>query len=67
MAFEEQQPFDPASFEHIPVLLNECLTGLEMCIRDRGGVLQAPRVHVVQCAGDGQGKLAAVHLSLIHI
>ena len=22
MAFEEQQPFDPASFEHIPVLLN---------------------------------------------
>ena len=28
MAFEEQQPFDPASFEHIPVLLNECLTGL---------------------------------------
>ena len=49
MAFEEQQPFDPASFEHIPVLLNECLTGLaidpagtyldgtagEMCIRDR--------------------------------
>ena len=22
------QPFDPASFEHIPVLLNECLTGL---------------------------------------
>ena len=27
MAFEEQQPFDPASFEHIPVLLNECLTG----------------------------------------
>ena len=21
MAFEEQQPFDPASFEHIPVLL----------------------------------------------
>ena len=27
----------------------------------QGGVLQAPRVHVVQCAGDGQGKLAAVH------
>ena len=22
------QPFDPASFEHSPVWLNECLTGL---------------------------------------
>ena len=22
------QPFDPASFEHVPVLLNECLDGL---------------------------------------
>ena len=30
MAFEEQQPFDPASFEHIPVLLNECLEGLSI-------------------------------------
>ena len=32
MAFEEQQPFDPASFEHIPVLLNECLDGLNICL-----------------------------------
>ena len=30
MAFEEQQPFDPASFEHVPVLLNECLDGLKI-------------------------------------
>ena len=28
MASEEKQPFDPTSFEHIPVLLNECLEGL---------------------------------------
>ena len=25
MASEENVPFDPTSFEHIPVLLNECL------------------------------------------
>ena len=24
------QPFDPASFEHVPVLLNECLDGLKI-------------------------------------
>lgn len=24
----EQQPFDPADFAHIPVLLHECLEGL---------------------------------------
>ena len=30
MAPEQQQPFDPASFEHIPVLLNECLEGLNI-------------------------------------
>ena len=24
------QPFDPASFEHVPVLLNECLEGLNI-------------------------------------
>ncbi len=24
------QPFDPASFEHVPVLLNECLDGLNI-------------------------------------
>lgn len=28
MASEENVPFDPTSFEHIPVLLNECLEGL---------------------------------------
>ena len=28
MELETQAAFDPASFEHIPVLLNECLTGL---------------------------------------
>ena len=28
MASEENLPFDPTSFEHIPVLLNECLEGL---------------------------------------
>lgn len=28
METETQQPFDPADFEHIPVLLNECLDGL---------------------------------------
>ena len=27
MASEENVPFDPTSFEHIPVLLNECLEG----------------------------------------
>ncbi len=25
---KHKQPFDPASFEHVPVLLNECLDGL---------------------------------------
>ena len=29
MASEENVPFDPTSFEHIPVLLNECLPGLK--------------------------------------
>ena len=28
MELETQAAFDPASFEHIPVLLNECLEGL---------------------------------------
>ena len=28
MDLEQQEAFDPASFEHIPVLLNECLEGL---------------------------------------
>ena len=27
---EEMAQFDPASFEHIPVLLNECLDGLNI-------------------------------------
>ena len=27
----------------------------------QGGVLQTPRVHIIQRAGDGQGKFAAVH------
>ena len=30
MAHEQQQPFDPTWFEHIPVLLNECLEGLNI-------------------------------------
>ncbi len=34
MDITQVQPFDPASFEHIPVLLNECLEGLHI---DPGG------------------------------
>ena len=30
MELETQAAFDPASFEHIPVLLNECLEGLSI-------------------------------------
>ena len=30
MELETQAAFDPASFEHIPVLLNECLDGLNI-------------------------------------
>ena len=30
MELETQAAFDPASFEHIPVLLNECLEGLAL-------------------------------------
>ena len=30
MELETQAAFDPASFEHIPVLLNECLDGLKI-------------------------------------
>ena len=31
------QPFDPASFEHVPVLLNECLDGLKIDRRALSG------------------------------
>ena len=44
MAFEEQQPFDPASFEHIPVLLSECLTGL--AIDPAGTYLDLSLIHI---------------------
>ena len=33
------QPFDPASFEHVPVLLNECLDGLKIA---RGTPARSP-------------------------
>lgn len=41
MASEENVPFDPTSFEHIPVLLNECLEGL--AIDQRAPIWTAPR------------------------
>ena len=34
MELETQAAFDPASFEHIPVLLNECLEGLSIGIQE---------------------------------
>ena len=41
MELETQAAFDPASFEHIPVLLNECLEGL--AIDPAGTYLTAPQ------------------------
>ena len=38
------QPFDPASFEHVPVLLNECLDGLK--IDPAGTYLDLSLIHI---------------------
>ena len=43
MELETQAAFDPASFEHIPVLLNECLEGLAIDPAGTGLVLISRR------------------------
>ena len=41
---EDLAQFDPASFEHIPVLLNECLDGLN--IDPAGTYLDLSLIHI---------------------
>ena len=51
MASEENVPFDPTSFEHIPVLLNECLEGLAIDPAVRATPARSPCGWTLQRAG----------------
>ena len=59
MASEENVPFDPTSFEHIPVLLNECLEGL--AIDPAGTYLDGT------AGGAGHSRQIALRLALTRL
>ena len=68
MASEENVPFDPTSFEHIPVLLNECLEGLAIdpagtyLDGTAGGAGHSRQIALRLLSGDGE-SLDAVDTS----
>ena len=66
MELETQAAFDPASFEHIPVLLNECLTGLAIdpagTYLDGTAVGKAPGGIVQLVAGNAKIQQCTVDL-----